>query len=110
MTKEVTPDNIIGKIERHSPGFGGYLMGNMLSVKAYDPQTGKVTEIVVGKTLAFKSQVPGKWFTEVFTGKNYVLGSSAKSHSRQYPGDTYPVRMAKIVKYLRAKHRTVTKW
>ena len=47
-----------------------------------------------------------KWGTEVYTGRNYVVGSSAPSYSRMYPKwKGLPVKYLPVVKKLRSIHK-----
>ena len=46
---------------------------------------------------------------EIYTGENYVVGSKARSYSRQYTLSKLPEKYKKIVAELKNVH-TATKW
>ena len=46
---------------------------------------------------------------EIYSGKNYIVGSNAKSYSRKYTLNNYPRKYDEIVKFLMKAHKTV-KW
>ncbi len=47
-----------------------------------------------------------KWGTEVYVGKNYVVGSTASSYSRMYPKwKGLPAKYLPVVRRLRAVHK-----
>tara|TARA_Y100000310_G_scaffold12718_1_gene13101 strand:+ start:992 stop:1297 length:306 start_codon:yes stop_codon:yes gene_type:complete len=48
----------------------------------------------------------GKWGTELYSGRNYVVGSTSPSYSRMYPKwKGLPAKYLPIVKGLRIIHR-----
>lgn len=46
---------------------------------------------------------------EVYSGSNYIVGSSGRGHSRKYTMSTVPAKYKKIVDTLKTKHGTI-KW
>jgi hypothetical protein len=46
---------------------------------------------------------------EIYSGKNYIVGSNAKSYSRNYTLTNYPKKYKEIVKFLIKAHATM-KW
>lgn len=94
--------NKITKIHRRFPEHGWDYKALSTRVR----NNGKVKEIIFHKLRNKGKKSVG---VEIFSGSNYVVGSSDRSYSKGYPISRVPKKYKAVVRKLMTKHKK-TKW
>lgn len=79
---------------------------NFKAISTKIRENGRIREVIYYKLIDKDKRSEG---VEIYSGRNYIVGSSERSYSRRYSLQKLPEKYKKIVEKLIIKHKS-TKW